>query len=291
MADMMRIKSIILLSFFTFFAGRTFSQHFSPALQSLINAEKAFAARSKETNTRRAFLDFLAPDAILLDRGKEINGIQLWTGRPESASLLFWEPVYADIASSNDFGWTTGPYFLYKTRSDTVAAFKGYYSTVWGKQPDGTWKVLFDLGGGIPDGTKLTLSTSAIKTKASKLIDNESELKNLLTVDGEYSSKLTAKGTSIDINYFSVEGRVHRAGRVPAVGLEAIKQIDERDRKYEFTPVHGRIATSGDMAYTYGRGKVAIGGSNPRIVEFGSFRIWKKEDGRQWKLVLDVLGQ
>ncbi len=288
---MKHIKSLILLSFFTFFAGRTFSQHFSPALQSLINAEKAFAYRSKETNTRRAFLDFLAPDAILLDGGKEVNGIQLWTTRPESSSLLFWEPVYADIASSNDFGWTTGPYWLYKTRSDTVAAFKGYYSTVWGKQPDGTWKVLFDLGGGIPDGKKLTLSTSAIKAKSSRLIDTESELKNLLKFDGEYSGKLSSSGTSFEINYFSAEGRVHRAGRVPAVGLTDIKQIDERDRKYEFIPIHGRIASSGDMAYTYGRGKVAIGGSNPRVVEFASFRIWKKEDGQQWKIVLDVLGQ
>lgn len=291
MADMKHTKSLILLSFFAFFAGKTFSQHFSPALQSLINAEKAFASRSKETNTRRAFLDFLAPDAILLDGGKEVNGIQLWTTRPESSSLLFWEPVYADIASSNDFGWTTGPYWLYKTRSDTVAAFKGYYSTVWGKQPDGTWKVLFDLGGGIPDNKKLRLSTSATKTKSSKAIDAQIELKNLLELDGEYSGKLSASGTSFDINFFSVEGRVHRAGRVPAVGLTDIKQIDERDRKYEFTPIHGRIASSGDMAYTYGRGKVAIGGSNPRVVEFSSFRIWKKEDGQQWKIVLDVLGQ
>lgn len=288
---MKHTKSLILLSFFAFFAGKTFSQHFSPALQSLINAEKAFASRSKETNTRRAFLDFLAPDAILLDGGKEVNGIQLWTTRPESSSLLFWEPVYADIASSNDFGWTTGPYWLYKTRSDTVAAFKGYYSTVWGKQPDGTWKVLFDLGGGIPDNKKLRLSTSATKTKSSKAIDAQIELKNLLELDGEYSGKLSASGTSFDINFFSVEGRVHRAGRVPAVGLTDIKQIDERDRKYEFTPIHGRIASSGDMAYTYGRGKVAIGGSNPRVVEFSSFRIWKKEDGQQWKIVLDVLGQ
>ncbi len=269
------------------------AQKISPSLQSLIDAEIGFAAKSKATNTKQAFLDNLASDATVLDAGKEVNGIELWNARPVGDGLLFWEPAYADIASSNDFGWTTGPYWFYKNRTDTVPAFAGIYSTVWEKRPDGKWKVLFDLGGGIPPKEKQRITTSLIPLKAKKKVDKESELKSLLEFDRTYVAKLNAAGKSFDVNYFSKEGRAHRAGREAAIGVEGVNALDETGRKYESTAMSGRIANSGDLAYTYGVSKVTVTkeGSEPKIVSFGSFRIWKKEDGKNWKVVLDVLGQ
>ncbi len=290
---MKKFTFFVIITGFTLLIGRSQAQNFSPALQSLIEAERGFAARSKETNTRQAFLDNLAPDAVLLENGKEVRGIESWNAKPAGGGLLFWEPVYADIASSNDFGWTTGPFWFYKNRSDTVPAFEGIYSTVWGKQPDGKWKVLFDLGGGIPAKEKLSVATSSIVLKPKKRVDAQAELKQVLDLDKAYTAKLNAAGHSFDIAYFSKEGRAHRGGRVPAIGIEGIRALDDTGRKYEFVPLNGRIASSGDMAYTYGTGKVTVSkeGSETRVVPFGSFRIWKKEDGKDWKIVLDVLGQ
>ncbi|HWA35182.1 MAG TPA: nuclear transport factor 2 family protein [Cyclobacteriaceae bacterium] len=289
----MKKALFVIVTAITLLTGKTFAQSLPGPLQSLVDAERGFAAKSKESNTRQAFLDNLAPDAILLDNGKEVNGIESWTAKPVGNGLLFWEPVYADIASSNDFGWTTGPYWVYKNRSDTVPAFGGFFSTVWGKQPDGKWKVLFDLGGGIPPKEKLNLTTSSIALKPKKRIDKETELKNLLEFDKKYVARLNASGRSFDISFYSKEGRAHRGGRLPAVGIENVSALDETGRKYEFTPLSGRIASSGDMAYTYGTGKVTVSkdGAETRVVPFSTFRIWKKEDGKNWKIVLDVLGQ
>jgi len=274
-------------------ALETAAQSYASVLQSLVDAERAFAQRSKDTNTKQAFLDFLAPDATLLNAGSEINGIELWKTREVGTGLLFWEPVFVDIASSEDFGYTYGPFYVYKNRTDTEPAFKGYYSTIWGKQSDGTWKVLFDLGGGVPENDNRVLATSGIKLKANKIKPNPEEgLKELLAFDKAYVGILNSKGTSFDPTYFSTEGRIHRAGRVPVIGLDKIKPYKEESRKFELTHLSGRIASSTDMGYTYGKTKVTVTADGKETVrDLSYFRIWKKEDGKNWKVVLDVIGQ
>jgi len=288
----MKHTAIFLIAGITLLTVNTFAQNISSHLQSLVDAERGFAARSKETNTKQAFLDNLAPDAVLLEGGKEVNGLQSWSAKPEGKGLLFWEPVYADIASSNDFGWTTGPYWVYRSRTDTVAAFSGMYSTVWGKQADGKWKVLFDLGGGVPPKDKLPVSTSSIQLKAKENVEKEVEMRQLLEFDKSYVARLNSTGKSFDSTAFSKEGRIHRPGRQPVIGAQGIKTLDEAGNKFEFTPMSGRIASSGDMAFTYGTVKVTTAkeGAEAKVASLGTFRIWKKEDGRNWKIVLDVIG-
>jgi ketosteroid isomerase-like protein len=289
---MKKTAVIFIITGITLLTVNTFAQNLPANLQSLIDAERGFAARSKETNTRQAFLDNLAPDAVLLEGGKEVNGLQAWGAKPEGKGLLFWTPIYADIASSNDFGWTTGPFWVYRSRTDTVAAFSGIYSTVWGKQSDGKWKVLFDLGGGIPPKEKAPVSTSSIPLKPKKKVDKEVEMRQLLEFDKSYVAKVNSTGRSFDATAFSREGRIHRPGRQPVIGAQEIKAFDETGSKFEFTSMNGGIASSGDMAYTYGTVKVTTSkeGAEAKIASLGTFRIWKKEDGKNWKIVLDVIG-
>jgi ketosteroid isomerase-like protein len=59
-----------------------------------------------------------------------------------SGFTLSWEPARAEISRGGKLGYTWGRYQAVvsgKTR-------EGTYMTVWEKQPDGTWKVLFDTG-------------------------------------------------------------------------------------------------------------------------------------------------
>ena len=48
------------------------------------------------------------------------------------------------------------------------------------------------------------------------------------------------------------------------------------------------MAKAADMAHTYG--KVAVSLPNGRIINANYIRIWRKEDGESWKIVLDVIG-
>src|SRR6266404_3303128 len=75
----------------------------------LIQAEKNFAAYSVANNTKDAFLRFADSAGIVFDNGKPVNAIEIWTRREKRPGKLNWWPAYAEIASSGDFGYTTGP--------------------------------------------------------------------------------------------------------------------------------------------------------------------------------------
>ncbi|HEY9007075.1 MAG TPA: hypothetical protein VIM75_13135, partial [Ohtaekwangia sp.] len=78
-------------------------------LQSLVEAERAFSRQAKEKNTRDAFLANITDESI----GFYTNTTKMkehWEKTPAGTEWLYWVPVYADIAASGDFGYTTGPW-------------------------------------------------------------------------------------------------------------------------------------------------------------------------------------
>ena len=92
-----------------------------------------------------AWREFVAGDAA-----KPANGGLMLVGPQEigdnmlaaftAGFQLSWEPTRAEISRGGKLGYTWGRYhsvFNGKTR-------EGTYVTVWEKQTDGTWKVLFD---------------------------------------------------------------------------------------------------------------------------------------------------
>ncbi len=287
------MKISILAIVLTLSLSQAEGQKFPKPLQAIVDAERAFAQTSKETNTVNAFVSHLSPTAVFLIQGEEVNGLESWKIRQPDSSLLFWYPVYADISSSEDFGYTTGPFSYYNTHQDTVAVFSGYYSTIWGREANGEWKVLFDLGSGISTDEGRAVLTSNIKLKPNKKkLSKANELENLLKVDRAYVETLRAGNKSFDPSYFSAEGRIHRPRQLPIIGMEKIRLFGEENQKFELAALNGKIASSCDMGYTYGKTKVTITKDGAeRIVNLSYFRIWKKEDGVTWKIVLDVIGQ
>src|SRR5687768_7313068 len=82
-------------------------------LQSLVDAERAFARASEEKGTREAFLAVIADDGILF-RPAAVNGKKWLLDHPAPASpkrsSLSWQPRFADISAAGDMGYTTGPW-------------------------------------------------------------------------------------------------------------------------------------------------------------------------------------
>src|SRR5271168_2366422 len=59
---------------------------------------------------------------------------------------LVWHPDKVGVARSGDLGYTSGSYsWSFKDASGKTVLDKGKYLTVWKKQADGSWKVLFDM--------------------------------------------------------------------------------------------------------------------------------------------------
>src|SRR5437867_6656816 len=78
-------------------------------LQSMVAAEQEFAKLAGTHGTRAAFLANVADDAVLFDP-LPVNGRERYQARPESKALLAWEPAWAEVAGSGDFGVTSGPW-------------------------------------------------------------------------------------------------------------------------------------------------------------------------------------
>ena len=59
---------------------------------------------------------------------------------------------------------------------------------------------------------------------------------------------------------------------------------------FNFKQLNGKIAGSGDLAYTYGKVEAVITeNGKTRNVAVGYLRIWKKYEG-DWKVTIDVIG-
>ena len=117
----------------------------------LMEADRAFAAAVAENGTD-AWVSWFAADGAQIQPGAgEIVGHDairsLMAGLDDPNLTLSWEPLRADIAASGELGWTTGSFVSEAVGADgEVQRGQGRYVTIWRKQPDGSWKVVMDLG-------------------------------------------------------------------------------------------------------------------------------------------------
>lgn len=259
-------------------------------LQSLVNAEKAFAQTSVEKSVRTAFLEFFDRSTIAFNNGQPVLGRKDWERRKENNNYLFWWPIYADIAASGDFGYTTGPAVFGPDRTTKETKGGIYYSSVWRKDINGNWKVLADLGSSIysPNDNTGALKTSSRQPHPVNDIGAEAK-RELIALDNSYNEELTKARVSFDDSYFSEEARVHRRGIPPLTTPQAIESFTE-SQGYTFDHSGGNVASSNDMALTYGTVKIITTDKDGKdvIAPACYMRVWKIEQG-EWNIVLDVI--
>ena len=113
-------------------------------------AEKDFDKMAAEKGIAEAFWFFADSNAVIkrgmdsLIHGKE--GIRnFYSGEYYEKATVTWSPDYADASASGDMGYTYGKYTWRSTDSTgKVLEAKGLFHTVWKKQPDGSWKYVWD---------------------------------------------------------------------------------------------------------------------------------------------------
>ena len=115
------------------------------ALIEMQKADIAFSEYSKLNGMHKAFLQFIADDAVLLQSNTiPIIGADaiLFIANMNDANFeLTWNPLGGEVASSGELGYTYGTFFLKK---DTTTMQQGSYVTIWKKQPDGKWKFVLE---------------------------------------------------------------------------------------------------------------------------------------------------
>jgi len=131
--------------------GTVLGQKKKTAGEALLAADagwmKVYAAKNLEESV--AFCDdeasMLPPNAPIAT-GKEALTKLIGSEFAIPDYKLSWHANKVGVAGSGELGYTSGTYdFSLKDASGKIISDKGKYLTVWKKEADGSWKVLFDM--------------------------------------------------------------------------------------------------------------------------------------------------
>ncbi len=255
-----------------------------PDLASLVEAERTFARASIDRGARTAFIEFLAEDGILF-RPAPVPGKKWYRAQPQLPSILAWEPEFAEVSSSNDLGYTTGPWALRPDSTLAPGAF-GHYVSVWRRGADREWEVAIDAG----IAHAKVERPKGIDTPASeKLADVVTQPEALAAIQQEERDfvEMAARGIEDAFDTFGSEDvRVYRSGDLPAIGKEQARALLVKQpgtRRMQTTAAEASRA--GDLGFTYGRCDVEY---HAKISTSYYLRIWKRMPDGSWKIALDL---
>jgi ketosteroid isomerase-like protein len=112
--------------------------------QQVADTERAFA-RTMAERDHAAFTRLLAADAVFfgatqVSRGREAVAAA-WKRFFETPAAPFsWRPERVQVLDSGSLGFSTGPVF------DPAGTRVGTFNSVWRREPDGSWRIVFDSG-------------------------------------------------------------------------------------------------------------------------------------------------
>jgi ketosteroid isomerase-like protein len=107
-------------------------------------AESSFAASMAQRDLQ-AFASFVSSEAVFFGdtaimRGKRavIDGWRPFFEKP--AAPFSWKPDAIEVLPSGNLAYSSGPVF------DPGGKKVGSFSSVWRREPDGSWQIIFDRG-------------------------------------------------------------------------------------------------------------------------------------------------
>lgn len=126
-------------------------------------------------------------------------------------------------------------------------------------------------------------------------INIEQEKESLLQTDIDFSNRSVEVGNhQAFLEFASPDVVLLKPNSYPVVGKSALKQLyaEISDSSYRLTwkPNYGKVAKSGDLAYTFGTYLLEIiKGEQKGQISRGTYcSIWEKNVKNEWRFVLDT---
>jgi len=254
----------------------------------LITADRDAAYVSKTQNPHAALKSivdkqstFYVPSAV--------NAINYLDNRPNIPDVLTWEPNFAVVSKSLDWGVTSGPMQFQK-----VGAIKrfGQYLTVWLRDRKGNWKVhLRTEVENYGDGTKSDLIYAEpddswyLKHRSKVRLQQREEV--VTQTDELFSTVLKANTETGYREFLADDVRFYFPWQKEIEGRDNVLAFLKKDRiEIETDPNGVGRAYSGEYAYTNGTATV---GFKDKTVKFNYIRIWELKADFQWKVILEMM--
>jgi hypothetical protein len=244
----------------------------------VIAAERAFAADAAVSGWIPAFRKFVAPDGVMLLPDPSNAPAFLARETDDGDKSLQWWPAYAGIARSGELGFTTGPVL-----SGGSTEVKSQYFTVWKKQPDGSWKWIYDGGVRAPDANPFSreqLQVPTLPTATGGAASPEAAVAEVQAQERAHATPATVRTLLTD------NAHVNRIGAAPALNRDAaIPLFDLSTPDIRYTP-HTAISSQGaDLVFSLVDARWTEAGVARRGY---AVRIWQWRPAG-WRLVYDQL--
>jgi len=276
-------------------AGPALAQTQIPDAAPIIAAERAFAADAPGMGLTASFNKWAVPDAVMIAGGQVQTVRDVFppdVPRPAGEIRLEWWPNFAGIAFGGDMGFTTGGVAVNGQRT-------GHYFTIWKRQPDGSWKWVYDGGSGAsaadvpgPDSEPEILP---VRPALTLFINGSHDLRAtseraMAAVRARETALAATAATDQKAAHLAAmadNGRLYVAPRPPAIGREAFAEaLSGWPETFRFGPTEGGGASDrGDMVWTYG----SVAWTSDGQTRTGHYvRLWQSQAGG-WKIVLAQL--
>jgi hypothetical protein len=262
------------------------------AVQAVIEAERAFSARSVQDGMREAFLTYFA-DSVVTFGPLPVRGTEALRSGPPGPTLEWW-PEVAEVSGDGTMGYTAGPYRV--PLADGAAAWGHYYS-VWALLDDG-WRVVLDIGGPhgpvpVPADVRVPDASAPRGSGPARADGGTGEGRAAgtpLDRDRSYAAAYRAAdgGDLGDVvrRFRSPRAQVYRPGLPPREAPEIPFEGGAHGTLESWEPLGGSMAASADLGYTWGRGTLRREGS---VIPVGYARFWRRPPGGTWRFVVEVV--
>ncbi len=277
----------IYLSILTFvFSANLFAQKSDGTVKSLVNADKAFAQNATKDGINSAFNRFSAPDAIVF-RPNPIN-VRKYVATSTDTKSLKWEPNYARLSTSKDWGVTAGSYDIAGDKKSF-----GHYLSIW-RGKDGDWKFIINLSTEAikpikgkelkpmfvePKGTYKPRMASAKDLKISTDI--------IYSTEKTLNTMLKTHGVAAFGGFINHDARLMFPGSDAIVGKDDILAFNNRViDKINLKTTQADKALGGDFAYTYGLATIDYKADLRE--SFNYVFIWERQADANWNIIAQI---
>lgn len=235
----------------------------TPDAAPIVAAERAFAADAPSMGIAGSFNKWSVPEAIVIGGGQAQRIGEAYPDgpRPADEPLLEWWPNFAGIARSGDLGFTTGGVAVNGRRT-------GHYFTVWKKQPDGSWRWVYDGGSGAsaadvpgPDSEPVILPVGPQLLQVVTSMDRppppiapDWAMTRVREQEAALARAAVTDQKAAHLAAMADNGRLYVAPRPPAIGRDAFAEaLDGWPATFRFGPTEGGGQSQyGDLVWTYG---------------------------------------
>jgi ketosteroid isomerase-like protein len=259
------------------------AQPLPPRYEALAQAEREFASAGAREGIQKSFLAHFAEDALVF-RPFATTAPAWYREHPDGPGKLIWGPQYLAVSAANDLGLSSGPWRYEAEHDGKPVVAHGHFFSIWRRDAQGRWQVLFDHGVGnpapaVPVETTplLALATPEGRTPSAAVIDSRS--KSLESVDKALRDRLALDPNKAYVGVATAQTLWLREGSLPMQGSLPAKT--NADQACGCGPrVAMMVAASGDLAYT-------LGGAESARASGVDARVWRWAGGA-WKLLAEV---